>query len=276
MTTQVWHVPAEVWPAYADGMLTPAAEASLETHVAACASCRDAARAHVAPATTESIWSAVQGTVTSPTLPRPVRWLRRLGAPERELVLLASADAVVVPWITAVGAALAVTLISGLGGTRPLPHDVLFVALAPLVPVLAVLAAFDATESLREVSAATPYSKLRLCLGRATAALAVAVPTMVALGLLVPVLEPLAFLWLLPALALTASALVLLTWMPVRVVGSVLGLAWATFALVVGGVGRLDLVTTAIPQAVFACAAVGLVALLAIRTSSRQLLGGDH
>jgi hypothetical protein len=174
-----------------------------------------------------------------------------------------------------VGAAVAVALISGLGSSVYADHDVLFVALAPLVPVLAVLAAFDATESMREVSAATPYSKLRLCLIRATAALAVAVPTMVAFGLVVPVLEPLAFLWLLPALALTSAALVLLTWMPARVTGAVLGLAWVSFAIGVGGNGRLDLVTAATSQVLFAGAGMSLVALLAVRTSSRRLLGGD-
>jgi hypothetical protein len=275
MTTQAWHVPPEVWLAYARGLLDPAAEASVETHVVGCPDCRAGARAHVAPSTTETIWSSVHATVTTPTLPRSVRWLRALGVPERELVLLGSADAVVVPWVTAVGAAIAVTLISGLGSSHYLHHDVMFLALAPLVPVLAVLAAFDATESLREVSAATPYSKLRLALVRATTALVVAVPTMVVFGTVVPVLEPLAFLWLLPALALTTSALVLLTWLPARVVGTVLGLAWILFAGGVGGVGRIDMITSAVPQVGFACAGVALVALLAVRTSSRRLLGGD-
>jgi hypothetical protein len=205
-----------------------------------------------------------------------VRWLRHLGVPERELVLLGSADAVVMPWITAVGAAIAVALISGLGSSSYVEHDVVFLALAPLVPVLAVLAAFDATECLREVSAATPYSKLRLALVRATTALLVAVPTMVVLGSVVPVLEPLAFVWLLPALALTASALVLLTWMTTRVVGAVVGSLWLGFACVTGGAGHLDLVTAEIPQLVFAGAGVALVAVLALRTSSRRLLGGDR
>jgi hypothetical protein len=275
MTTQAWHVPPEVWLAYARGLLDPAAEASVETHVVGCPDCRAGARAHVAPSTTETIWSSVHATVTTPTLPRSVRWLRALGVPERELVLLGSADALLGPWITAVGAALAVAVISGLGSTSPLGSGVLFMALAPLVPVLAVVAAFDATESLREVSAATPYSKLRLCLSRTTAALAVAVPVMLALGLLVPALEPLAFLWLLPALALTSSALVLLTWLPARLVGTVLALAWISFAVSVGGAGGIDMITSAVPQVGFACAGAALVALLAVRTSSRRLLGGD-
>ncbi|MCW2497824.1 zf-HC2 domain-containing protein [Jatrophihabitans sp.] len=275
MTTQTWHVPPEVWPAYVSGRLGPAAEASLETHVMGCPSCRSEARAHVSSSTTEAIWSTVQVTVTSPQVSRLVQWLGRLGVPEHELVLLGSADAVLVPWVTAVGAALAVALISGLGSAVYLSHDVLFVALAPLVPVLAVLAAFEATETLREVSAATPYSKLRLCLIRATTALSVAVPTMMALGLLVPVLEPLAFLWLLPALVLTTSALVLLTWMPARVVGAVLGLAWMSIAFTAGGVGRLDLVTAAIPQVVFAGVGAALVGLLVLGTSGGRLLGGE-
>src|ERR1700709_1969079 len=247
MTTQVWHVPPDVWQAYARGLLDPAAEASVEAHVVGCPDCRAGARAHVAPSTTESIWSSVHATVATPTLPRSVRWLRALGVPERELVLLGSADAVVVPWVTAVGAAIAVTLISGLGSSHYLHHDVMFLALAPLVPVLAVLAAFDATESLREVSAATPYSKLRLALVRTTAALVVAVPVTTAIGLAVPGLGSLAFSWLLPGLGLTTSALVLLTWLSPRVVGGVLAIAWALFAGSAGRADRLELVQAASP-----------------------------
>lgn len=275
MTSEVWHVQPEVWRAYVAGRLDPAAEASVETHVMSCPDCRAAARAHVAPATSEAIWESVHATVTSPRLPPWVRWLRRLGVPEHELVVLGSAEAVLVPWAAAVGAALAVALVAGLGSAYYTHYDVLFVALAPLVPVLALVAAFDATESLREVSAATPYSKLRLSLIRATTALAVAVPVMLALGLLVPGLEPLAFVWLLPALALTTSALVLLTWLDPRVVGGVLALAWTSFAGVAGGVGRIDLITSSVPQSVFACTGVALIAVLAVRTSSRSLLGGD-
>jgi hypothetical protein len=275
MTAQVWHVPPELWRDYASGRLDPAAEASLETHVTGCPVCRASARAHVAPATSAAIWNSVNATVTRPRLPASVRWLRRLGVPEHELVLLGSVDGLVVPWVTAVGAALAVALLSGLASAYYTHYDVLFVVLAPLVPVLAVVAAFDVTESLRELSAATPYSKLRLTLLRATAALVVAVPVMMALGLLIPDLEPLAFVWLLPALALTISALVLLTWMAPRVVGGVLGVAWTVLAGSVGSVGRIDVFTSSISQAVFACAAAVLAAVLVTRTSSRSLLGGD-
>jgi hypothetical protein len=276
MTDQDWHVGTDIWRAYVAGTLNPAAEASVEAHVMSCAACRGVARTQVAPGTVEVVWHRVHASVTAPKVPLAVRWLRRLGVPEDELVLLGAADAVLLPWATAVGAALAVALISGLASADDFSYyDVLFLALAPLVPVLAVVAAFDATESLREVSAATPYSKLRLTLIRATIALAVAVPVTMAIGLLVPGLESLAFAWLLPSLGLTASALVLLTWMAPRVAAGLVTGAWLLFAAGAGGTGRLDLITTVTPQVLFGCTGVALVAVLAVRTSTWTLLGGD-
>lgn len=274
MTAQEWHVQPELWRAYVAGTLEAAAEASVETHVTGCPACRAAARTQVAPAMPEAVWRGVQATVTAPRVPVLLRWLRRLGVPEDELVLLGTADAVLLPWLTAVGAALAVALISGLGATAAATYDTLFLASAPLVPVLAVVAAFDTTDSLREVSAATPYSKLRLALLRTTAALVVAVPVTTAIGLVVPGLESLAFTWLLPGLGLTTSALVLLTWLPPRVVGGAVALAWAVFAGSAGRADRLDLITAATAQVLFACAGLALAAVLAVRTSSWKLLGG--
>jgi hypothetical protein len=274
MTAQDWHVTPELWRRYVGGTLDAAAEASVETHVTSCPACRTAARAHVAPTTVAALWRGVQAAVTAPRPPLALRWLRRLGVPEHELVLLGAADAVVLPWVTAVGAALAVALVSGLAGGYT-SHDALFLASAPLVPVLAVVAAFEATESLRETSAATPYSKLRLALLRTTAALLVAVPVTMAIGLLVPHLQAMAFVWLLPALGLTALALVLLTWLSPRAAAGVVLPGWALLSGCAGGTGRLDLITTAVPQALFGCAAVVLTVLFVVRTSSWRLLGGD-
>ena len=276
MTAQEWHVQPQLWQAYVAGTLDAAAEASVETHVTRCPVCRAAARAHVDPAVPEVVWHGVQAAVTAPRVPVALRWLRRLGVPEDELVLLGAASAVLLPWLTAVGGALTVALLSGLGGAALGNYDALFLASAPLVPVLAVVAAFDPTESLREVSAATPYSKLRLALLRTAAALAVALPVTMAIGLLVPQLEALAFAWLLPGLVLTTSALVLLTWTAPWTAATVVGGAWLLFSGGAGWAGRLDLVTAAAPQVLFAVATAALAAALVGRTSGWTLRGGNR
>ncbi len=109
--------------------------------------------------------------------------MRRLGVAPDDVVVVSAADAFLVPWAVAVGFAVVSACVVGLAGLGPASRDAAFLALAPLVPVLAVVASYDALDPLREVMAPTPYSKLRLALLRATAALAVAVPATMAIGL---------------------------------------------------------------------------------------------
>ena len=187
-----WHVEAHVWEAYADGRLDVVAEASLESHVSGCPQCRSAARSSVTPAETAAVWDAVRTTIAEPLLPAPLRLLRRLGVPAHDLVAVSAADSLLVTWATAVGFAALSACLVGLLGLDPVDQDAAFLALSPLVPVLAVVAAYDALDPLREVALATAYSKLRLALLRATAALSVAVPATLAIGYVVPDLHDVA------------------------------------------------------------------------------------
>jgi anti-sigma factor RsiW len=269
---QDWHVGEPLWTAYADGRLDAAAEVSVESHVASCPACRDAARSMVTAATVDAVWRSVQADIARPAPPRAMRWLRRLGVPESELVLLGAADAVTLPWLTAIGGALACALLSGFVGWR---QEAVFLGLAPLVPLLAVVAAFDATDSLREVSAATPYSKLRLALIRTTTALAVALPVTLLLGLTIPGLQAIAFSWLLPGLTLSTGALLLLSWLSPWVSGGVLALGWLTAVWVAVGTGGTHLVTGPAAQALLAAVFLLLGGLVALRSTTRALSGAE-
>ena len=207
-----WHVEAHVWEAYAAGGLDVVAEASVESHVSGCPQCRSSARSSVTPAETTAVWDAVRTTIAEPPLPAPLRLLRRLGVPAQDLVAVSAADSLLVTWATAVGFAVLSACLVGLLGLDPVDQDAAFLALSPLVPVLAVVAAYDALDPLREVALATAYSKLRLALLRATAALGVAVPATLAIGYVVPHLHDVALVWMAPALGLTTGVLALLTW----------------------------------------------------------------
>jgi hypothetical protein len=271
VSQMTWHVDAQVWEAYAAGRLDPAAEASVDAHVVRCATCRQTARVQVEPVTLDAVWPAVSNRIARPVLPPWLRPLRSLGVRDDDLVVL-SAATLLVPWAIAVGTALACAMLTGLT-TRY--QDTAFLLLAPLIPVLAVVAAYDSTDPLRDVSTPTPYSKVRLALLRTVAALAVAVPATMAVGLLIPGLEPLAFQWLLPALGLTWSALVLLTWLNAPTAGGVVSLAWASAVLTLGRVHEVGILTVPVAQAGFAAAAAVLVVLFLIRTSTLRLAGGD-
>jgi len=271
-----WHVDDHVWGAYAAGRLDPVAEASVDAHVARCADCRDRARAHAPSATAERVWTQVRETITTPRRPAPARALRRLGLRDDDLVILSASDSMLVPWATAVGFAVVCACLVGFAGLSPLNRHATFLAMAPLVPVLAVAAAYDALDPLRELTAPTPYSTLRLALLRATASLAVALPVTAAIGLVVPGLQDLAWVWLAPSFGLTLAALVLLTWWEAPVAAAMVCAVWVGSVVVVRTRGTVDVLTAPVAQVAFAAAGIALAATLVLRTSTLRIQGGDR
>jgi hypothetical protein len=270
-----WHIDAPVWEAYAAGRLEPAAELSLESHLVGCPECRSAARSQVPAETAGAVWSNVRATIAAPTPSLAQRVMRRLGVAPDDVVVVSAADAFMVPWAVAIGFAVASTCIVGLAGLGPASRDAAFLALAPLVPVLAVVASYDALDPLREMMATTPYSKLRLVLLRATAALVVAVPATMTIGLVVPNMDDLALTWLAPALGLTVAALVLLTWFEAWVTGVLVASAWVTVVALLRVGDQVDALTTPGGQVAFVVGAGGLLLALVLRTSTLRLQGGE-
>jgi hypothetical protein len=256
-----WHVDERTWQAYAAGTLPPATETAVETHVTTCPRCRVGARA-VMP-DPEPLWQAVHAEITAPRLPRALRALARLGVPEDDLVVLAAADDLLLSWSVAVGAAVVCALVTGLAPPLlPGGPQALFLVLAPLVPVLAVVATYDATDPFRELTEAAPFSTLRLALLRTAAALTAAIPLTVTVALVLPAVRGSFAAWLLPGLALTVATLILLTWLTAWVACAVSSAGWICAASAAAGVGIIDVVTTVAGQAGFVLAVVALTALL--------------
>jgi Putative zinc-finger len=268
-----WHVDAPLVSAYAAGRLSPAAEASIETHMAACATCRRAAAAHTGQAVADVVWESVSLRIATPPLPWWAVFLRGLGLDEDELTLLSSGDALRMSWAAAFGTALVGLIASGL--SSPAYQDTLFMLFAPLVPVAAVVAAYNATDTLRELTEATPFSKFRLALLRTSLALAAAVPLTVSASLLAPALQPLAAVWLLPGLGLTIGTLLLLTWLPAEAAGGVVGVGWTAAIVALHSTDRIDQLTATTTQFGFSVVAIGLGALLAARTSTGPIRRGS-
>lgn len=270
-----WHVDAPVWEAYAAGRLDPAAELSVESHLTGCPECRAAASSQVAPAAVDEVWTRVRLTISAPSLTLPQRAMRRLGVRHDDAVVVSAADAFLVPWAVAVGFAVVSACVVGLAGLGPAGRDAAFLALVPLGPVLAVVASYDALDPVREVLAATPYSKLRLALLRATAALAVAVPVTMAIGFVVPNMGSLAVAWLAPSLGLTFAALVLLTWFEAWVTGALMASVWVTVVALLRLRDQVDALTTPYGQVAFVVTAGVLALALVLRTSTLRLQGGE-
>ena len=212
-----WHASPDSLTDYVVGRGGPVLAASVEAHLLACAACRGLL-ADVAGTTggaqTERRWAALTAQVDR----TPSRPLARLGlatAPLRRAALLAL--------VLVVGVPLVVRLILGE------QTAVLFLALAPALPGLAVAMAYRTdADPAGEVALATPMAGLRVVSLRALLVTAVGVPLGVLVALGLGGTWAAALGWLMPGIA--CSGVVLLsgtTRLDPRSAAVAVGVAWA-------------------------------------------------
>ena len=273
MTTEPWHLSTSVWQRYAAGELDAVAEASVEAHLTSCEVCQSSASETIPSAEVATLWHGVATAIARPRPTRLGRLATRLGLPADDAVVVRASTALYLPWVISVSAAL---VCAALAAVLPEPHGTSsFLILAPLIPVLAVAAAYDATDPLRELVGPTPLSKLRIALLRASVALAAAVPVTLGVGLLVPGLGGLAFAWLLPSLALTLASLLLLTRLTAPIATATIAGSWVVGVLAITGDQASVTLGSTAAQTSFLGVAVALGLLLWLRTSSTRLQGGQ-
>ena len=242
-----WHADAELLRRYTQGRADLALSASIEAHLLHCPQCR--ARLAGAPAAGEALvleraWAGVREQIQRPPLPLSLRLLRRLGLDEQDAVLLSASQSLRGPWTLATIVVLVFAAAASFPGDAA--GQAFYLLVAPLIPVLGVVSAFNAAPG-SEITGATPYSKTRLALLRTAAVTLTTVPLVVFMGAIVPGLGWFAFGWLGPAIGLTLAALVLLTWWRPQITGGVVSIAWA---LVVGAAyGRHHLGASVAPGA---------------------------
>ncbi|MFE9458813.1 zf-HC2 domain-containing protein [Streptomyces californicus] len=186
---------------------------AVEAHLDACAPCRArlAEAAADVPAVTSLLASVRAGL--EPELDRVAP------APRRRRRLTAWATPVMGPWLAmVVGVTAVAVLLDRTAGWTWGASPVLL--LAPALPLAGVAAAWSrALDPAFELTAVTPRAGLALLLRRTLTVLAVVLPVHLAAGLLTGVALA---QWLLPSLALTATALAL---------GGVIGIGRATAVL---------------------------------------------
>jgi hypothetical protein len=258
-----WHIPEPLAQAYVAGDVQGARAASVEAHVMACDTCRALVGGAVPTDRLEAIWSEVEEQVDAPRSSWVERLLTAVGLPETDARLVAAAPSLHASWFTALVAVLAFAVWAGQAGGR---GAVVFLILAPLVPVLAVAGAYGPrVDPTYEVSVASPYPTLRLVLLRA-AAVALASGMLAALAsTLVPDIE-VAAAWLLPSLALVSLTLVLARWLPLPVAAGGVAVSYAVPLLLAlyADANVLDVVLSASLQ--WAALAVGVAALVFMTT----------
>ena len=178
-------------------------------------------------------WRAITFELDAPVPSRTERVLRRVGFSSATARLVAATPALRRSW----AAALLVVVLIGLSAASDNPDNISgMLVLAPLVPVLGVALAYGPTvDPVHEIGLATPMRGLRLLLIRAATVAAVSVAVLSGSMLLSAASNALAFVWLLPALAMTSLAVGLMTvTTPRRSVASV-SIGWALLVAIVQG-----------------------------------------
>lgn len=185
-------------------------------------------------------WRAITAEIDAPRASMLERALRRVRVPGHVARLVVATPALRRAWYLSI----AVAVLVGIGSSQPGDRGSLFalLVLAPALPVLGVALAYGpSVDPLYEVQLATPMRGLRLVMIRATTVLACTIVFVGGPALLAPDVRAMAFAWLLPALALTAASLALMTWLPPRRAAAVVAVAWFTVAAVVEAAGAGEL-----------------------------------
>ncbi len=220
-----WHVDEPLLDRYVAGDAPPGLAASVEAHVVRCAECRGRLVPAVEPPRLDLVWAEVLDRIDAP-VPGPVeRLLRALGVRDDTARLLAATPSLGGAWLGSIAVVLVLALAAAHAADRGVA---VFLALAPLLPVAGVAAAFSPlTDPVHELATASPYSSVRLLAVRSAAVVAVTVLLAGGAAALLPGAAPwLAAAWLLPALALTAGTLALATWFDPLHSALVLSTAW--------------------------------------------------
>lgn len=237
-----WHLDAATVDAYRAGRVNDAVAASLEAHVVACATCRELLRVAADPRRLDRNFAAVLDRVDSP---RPLlieRLFLRLGVGDHHARLIAMTPALRAGWL---GGLVVVSMLAVMANARQgATGELWFLVVAPVVPLLGVVVSFGPPlDPAHELLLSSPVGALELVLLRAAAVLATSLPLTLAAGVLSPGLDWSAAAWLVPSLALTATALALTRWVPLRVAACALGAAWlVSVALATRGVRAGQLV----------------------------------
>jgi hypothetical protein len=271
MRAETWHTSDALLREYAGGGATVAGAASVEAHLLECGACRrrvaDTQALSLVP-----VWSRVAERIQAPPVPRSVLVLERLGLREDDGVVIAAIRALGGAWTLC---SLAVVAFAALAAIPSVEHGrALYLLLAPLVPVLSVVAAFRAADPLAELTGSAPYSSARLALLRTATVVVTSVPFAVAIGAAVPGIAWLAFAWLLPALALTVATLLAMTWWRPETAGAISSCAWIATLAIATRHHRVADVLQAQSQLVFLAIAALAAAALALRLSAARTPGG--
>ncbi|MFC5674647.1 zf-HC2 domain-containing protein [Streptomyces incanus] len=271
-----WHVPAEDLRAYARGELAAPMLWSADTHLTACAHCRGVLAEAGDPVALDAGWERLDAELDAPRPGFLESLLLRLGVADHTVRLLAATPILRRSWLGAVVAVLLLTVVAGRFGAAtgsPTGSPNLFLALAPLLPLLGVALSYGpALDPTYEMAVVAPMHGFRLLMIRTVAVLGAVLALNGLATLALPWYGAAALAWLLPALALSASGLALTARLGPVLAPSLVGGGWIAL-LLVARTGR-EAVTD--PLAPFTAAGQGVSALVAVLAAGLLFLFRDR
>lgn len=218
-----WHVPLDALRAYEVGDVDATQQLSIEAHVAACRSCRTQLADLVEKTALERAWDVIAAETSVPRPGLIERMLVALGISDHSARLVGATPSLRRSWLLAVAAVLSLSVLVANGASD---GYIFFLAIAPLLPLAGIAAAFGpGIDPTYEIGIAAPMRSFRLLLVRAVAVLASTIVLAGTAALFLPTLDWRAAAWLVPALGLAVTCLALATVLqPLRAAVLVAGL----------------------------------------------------
>lgn len=216
-------------------------------------------------------WRAITIELDAPQATRPERALRRIGLPSHVTRLVGATPALRRAWYLALAGVVFVGL-AATDAAAPRQSVLVLLMLAPLVPVFGVALAYGPNaDPAYEMQLATPMRGLRLVAIRSFVVISISAVVVTSIALLNEVARPYAAAWLLPALAVTGSSLMLMTWTSPRRASIAAATVWFVVVLVAEQTGEPLAAFTVVGQV-----AALVVAGVSVGVSVRRRSSFDH
>ncbi len=224
MSTE-WHVPAAILARFGSdpAAIDDVTATSVEAHLTACTGCRRQMASTIDPAALSASWDAIADRVDRPQR-APLEWvLDRIGFRSDVVRLVAATPALQgIALLTACVVAGGAAVLS-----RTADTEGVFLALAPLIPLVMVAASFaPAADPAGEAGISTPVHGIGLVMRRALVVVGLSLIILGAASFALADLGSEAMAWVLPAIALASAALALGTWLRIEIAVGVLGGGW--------------------------------------------------
>lgn len=182
-------------------------------------------------------FAAIEAELDAPAPSRLARLLRRFGVSEGTVPLVTATPALRRSWVIAVLVAVLFALSAASSNTgEGVERIVVFLSLAPLIPLAGVALAFGpAVDPTHDVALAAPIDGFRLFLVRALTVVGASTIVLLLTSMLVPAGGAHRVAWLFPALATTALTMALSTRFDPRLAAGGVAASWLVIVTIAIG-----------------------------------------